>query len=508
MSWYAGQDGEQIWIERDALVFTVVPCAEQLPLEHLSYLAVNTKKAVYQEAVCDDDLGGKSKKKDKSSGRQRGFIIRAEVEESPLTRVVPWFKAVARKLLDISVVSRVDADDAVNAKKQAKKKNEKASQSEVPVPTLGANECRVETTSRISHFAHGPGYRVEVSEGAIVQRLHMFTCRKEISTKDWNALLLSALESTGSHVMLLTKDPRSGQVTGGKVSGDEDGGDVKIQLRKDKAQQEENDWLKSLMGCDDDSEQPDTAELLREAKVEQPHSEVPPPKSKPPASRSSPPDEGVVRSGYAPSLRVQHPPSDVSRWDALKPSGREQKLQRGSEKGQVKQPPPVPQRPASRAAPSTAPWAWVNGLHKAQGALSPGVARSAPSEPPPAQKEAPMSWEDHVEDQPQEWQPNWQSSRADEWASWGASWSTAPWQENGWQQGEQEDWQHRRRDDWHGDIREGRERRHAQRPSGAQARKCGECGRGRPLKMFEDDGVWYCRVCWVEFYGVEPPAKS
>jgi len=39
--------------------------------------------------------------------------------------------------------------------------------------------------------------------------------------------------------------------------------------------------------------------------------------------------------------------------------------------------------------------------------------------------------------------------------------------------------------------------------------KCGECGRGRPLKLWQDpdDSQWYCRVCWVNFYERDPPDK-
>jgi len=43
----------------------------------------------------------------------------------------------------------------------------------------------------------------------------------------------------------------------------------------------------------------------------------------------------------------------------------------------------------------------------------------------------------------------------------------------------------------------------------APASSCAECNRGLPLKLFKDDDdeQWYCRMCWVNFYGVEPPGK-
>merc|ERR1712176_428739 len=39
--------------------------------------------------------------------------------------------------------------------------------------------------------------------------------------------------------------------------------------------------------------------------------------------------------------------------------------------------------------------------------------------------------------------------------------------------------------------------------------KCFECGRRKQLKLFvdDDDGKTYCRLCWIDFYGLEPPAK-
>jgi hypothetical protein len=49
----------------------------------------------------------------------------------------------------------------------------------------------------------------------------------------------------------------------------------------------------------------------------------------------------------------------------------------------------------------------------------------------------------------------------------------------------------------------------AERDVHQQATACGECGRGRPLKLFmdPDDSQWYCRMCWLDFYGKEPPKK-
>ncbi|CAK0792711.1 unnamed protein product, partial [Prorocentrum cordatum] len=117
MSWYLGPDGQQIWsrvapgqrVPRDETVYTIVEGAGALPLENLSYLTSSSKKAVFHECIVDDDLnsGKSNRQREKLKGRQRGFILRADTDESPLGRVVPWFKAAAQHLLDGDVVSRV-----------------------------------------------------------------------------------------------------------------------------------------------------------------------------------------------------------------------------------------------------------------------------------------------------------------------------------------------------------------------------------------------------------------
>lgn len=401
MSWYVDEDGARTWINRDSTVFTVVVSDKQLPLEQLTYLAVSSKKAVYQEAICEDDqaAGTRSKRsKDKQAGKQRGFIIRAEVEESPLTRVVPWFKDAAKKLMDCAVVSRVDADEAANLKKA--KKKDKAN--DVSVPNLGANECRIETTSRIHHFAHGPGYRVEVSEGVVAQRLNMFTGRKEIPLKDWLSLLLNALESTGTHVMILK---RSGnEVVGGAVNGQKEDGEKKIQLRKDKAQQAENEWLQSLLAGHEASQEAD-------------HDKVPELPEVPEV-----PEVPVEQPEPVKSAQVQ--PADASRWDALAPRRRDQ--------------------PAQRT--------------QAKEVWQPELARS----------QAPWSRQDYA--------PEWQEY---------------PGTNGGW-----ETWE------WEPEAPKAPSRRWGKA-------KCAACLRGANLKLFwdETEGSRFCRTCWFNWYGEEPPAS-
>ncbi|CAJ1352801.1 unnamed protein product [Effrenium voratum] len=178
---------------------------------------------------------------------------------------VPWLELVvqdpAKQLMNCAVVSRVDADEAANVKKAKKKEKDLA------VPNLGANECRIETTSRIHHFAHGPGFRVEVSEGTSAQRLNMFTSRREIPLKDWLAFLLKALESrTGRHVMILKRSGK--EVLGGAV-GEKQAEEAKVQLRRDKAQQAENEWLQSLLSGQAEEAEPEP-EVPAESPEERP----------------------------------------------------------------------------------------------------------------------------------------------------------------------------------------------------------------------------------------------
>jgi len=414
MSWYVDEDGARTWINRDSTVFTVVISEKQLPVEQLTYLAVSSKKAVYQEAICEDDqaAGTRSKRsKDKQAGKQRGFIIRAEVEESPLTRVVPWFKDAAKKLMDCSVVSRVDADEAANLKK-AKKKDKAI---DVSVPNLGANECRIETTSRIHHFAHGPGYRLQVSEGMVAQRLNMFTGRKEIPLKDWLSLLLNALESTGTHVMILK---RSGnEVVGGAVNGQEDT-EKKIQLKKDKAQQAENEWLQSLLAGHEEAEKP--------AQGPEPPEPV----------RAEPVPEPV------PVVKSKVQPVDTSRWDALAPT----------------------------------------------------PARNGYQDQLPAPRRRDQRDQHQQRTQASAWQPQLAKAQPQDQA-YAAQWQEYPDTNGG----------------WNGDGSYGWDPQEApQAPARRWGKaKCAECRRGGHLKLYwdETEAARFCRNCWWNWYGEDPPAS-
>eukprot|EP00425_Heterocapsa_triquetra_P036049 CAMPEP_0195078498 /NCGR_PEP_ID=MMETSP0448-20130528/20675_1 /TAXON_ID=66468 /ORGANISM="Heterocapsa triquestra, Strain CCMP 448" /LENGTH=428 /DNA_ID=CAMNT_0040111243 /DNA_START=94 /DNA_END=1377 /DNA_ORIENTATION=- len=311
MSWYVGQDGQQVWIKRDEMVYTVVLSDGKLPEESLTYLTSHSKKAVYQEHMCDEDaLDGKSRvprrHRDKQAGSQRGYIIRVENEDKPLSRVVPWFKGAAQKLLDADVISRMDAEDSANINKK-----KKGSAEEKKGPSLGVNECRVETTSRVSHFAHGPGFRVEVAEGVMVQRIHFFTNRRELAHQDWHRHLVEAIEHAGGHVMLSRKLKAEAEVGGGKngtetkdAIKEEDSSDaLRLRLRKDKAQQDDDAWLASMIDhclVVDPSEQGDQQRSPRETEAAEQPTIPPRPEGPPPRPKAKPKDSAAPARPAAP----------------------------------------------------------------------------------------------------------------------------------------------------------------------------------------------------------------
>eukprot|EP00927_Polykrikos_kofoidii_P083548 TRINITY_DN8581_c0_g1_i1.p1 TRINITY_DN8581_c0_g1~~TRINITY_DN8581_c0_g1_i1.p1 ORF type:complete len:858 (+),score=151.88 TRINITY_DN8581_c0_g1_i1:56-2629(+) len=240
MSWYVRKDGQQIWIPRDEAVFTVIAPVEALPLDNLTYLTTISKKSVFQEHLADEEENEKSsRRRKKLAGRQRGFILRVEHEEQPWQRVVPAFQASAITLLKSGAASRIDVEEAVSSKKGKRKAKERLT------VNIGANECRVETISRINHFAHGPGFRVEVTEGAISQRILFFTDKKEVPADEWHMSVTTAIEGTGSHVMLGRRLKTEGEVAdGGKQGCEELSSDL---IQKDRAQKDDNMWLQSVM---------------------------------------------------------------------------------------------------------------------------------------------------------------------------------------------------------------------------------------------------------------------
>eukprot|EP00929_Paragymnodinium_shiwhaense_P022423 TRINITY_DN1432_c0_g2_i2.p1 TRINITY_DN1432_c0_g2~~TRINITY_DN1432_c0_g2_i2.p1 ORF type:complete len:641 (-),score=161.14 TRINITY_DN1432_c0_g2_i2:183-2105(-) len=283
MSWYVGQDGRQVWIPKDESVYTVICPAEKLPMETLAYLTVSSKKAATQEYICGEEessRGATSKRqRDKTAGRQRGFILSVKQEDNPLSRIMPVFKAAADNVRKSPHVVRLDADEACNSKLK-KKKNKDKDKENAPAPEkdrlLGVNEVRVETTARIQHFAHGTGFRVEVAEGSIYQRLHFFTGKTQVSAKEWHEALVDAVEEAGGHVMLARRI-RSDAEAGNEAFPALEADNVILAdglKNKCKAQEDEDDWYKSMLrGNDEDSDEEDEEDDAEgEAEKEAPRS--------------------------------------------------------------------------------------------------------------------------------------------------------------------------------------------------------------------------------------------
>ena len=141
MSWYQAVDGRNVWVPREETVYTVIRRTDELPLEDLQYVSLAPAKPVFKEHLVNDDswdIGRNKKRNRRRAGKERGFVLRVESEEH--ARVVPWFKTACKQLLIGGACRRIDADEAVNLKKQ-KKKYERG-------VNIGANECRVESVSR------------------------------------------------------------------------------------------------------------------------------------------------------------------------------------------------------------------------------------------------------------------------------------------------------------------------------------------------------------------------
>mmetsp|Transcript_148890 Transcript_148890/g.414854 ORF Transcript_148890/g.414854 Transcript_148890/m.414854 type:complete len:318 (-) Transcript_148890:231-1184(-) len=249
MSWYVGKDGRKVWVEHHELVYTVGEVDGELPSETLTYLSMNSQKAIYAEHIIDEDAGGskKGKKKEKNAGRQRGYVVR--VEQDDRARIIPGFRAAADKLLSSGVISRLDVDDSLSTSK--KKRGAKEEEPERPslLQSLAANECRVETSSRCQHNAHGVGFSVDIAENGAQQRIHAFTANRQLPAGDWHEHLVAAIESTGARVMLgrlagadADAPPPAGAAAAGR------GGRGAGGAARDGVREAEDAWLDSVLG--------------------------------------------------------------------------------------------------------------------------------------------------------------------------------------------------------------------------------------------------------------------
>lgn len=256
MSWYVGQDGRKVWAGRDDLVFTVGEVDGALPLVTLTYLSTNMAKPVFAEHVVEDDIDGRKgqKKKEKMGGRQRGFVVRVDQDDKN-SRVMSTFRPVADQLVNSGLVARIDVDSEGTGGSSRKKKAKEAAENaaaaadgeqaaekspmavSLAAAPLAVNECRLETTARCKHNAHGSGWRLEVAEVGVLQRLHVFAPPgKTLGPEEWRKGLCRAIEATGSRLALgrlMDETPPDAQNPTGKTP---------------EAGSEEAAWLEALLG--------------------------------------------------------------------------------------------------------------------------------------------------------------------------------------------------------------------------------------------------------------------
>lgn len=216
---------------------------EELKVVPLTYLASNTQKTVFAEYSVDDDDGQRGKKKERQSGKQRGFVVRVANGNDDRVIVLTPFQATIDRLLSSGVVSRVDLEEAEGKKKNKKGKaavkEEPAEEQPAGVP-LGPNECRVELASRCQHQAHGVGFTISLAEPGHHQRMHVFTARKEIPLSEMHKQILEACHNTGGQILMGRMSPA--------IAPEPPDSSKENKNKKDMAKEEEDDWLDSLMG--------------------------------------------------------------------------------------------------------------------------------------------------------------------------------------------------------------------------------------------------------------------
>lgn len=242
MSWYVSFDGRQVWVDSSERVLTCDKPEEELKVVPLTYLVSNTTRTTYAEHSVDDDDGKKGKKKERQSGRQRGFVVRVDHGEDRVIVLTP-FQATLDRLLSSGIASRVDLEEPEGKKRNKKGKDVKEEPAEEQQPAgvpLGPNECRVELTSRCQHQAHGVGFTLSLTETGHHQRIHLFTAGKELSLPQMHGKILEACQDTGGQILMGRMSPA--------IAPDPPEGSKEGKPKKDMAKEDEDDWLDSLMG--------------------------------------------------------------------------------------------------------------------------------------------------------------------------------------------------------------------------------------------------------------------
>lgn len=267
MSWYVLLNGRQVWTDTYETIFTVGDTPEEaLPCEVLNYMTMSSSKAVYAEHIVHEDADGKNgRAKARTSGRQRGFIVRADDVNDRRCRVGCSLQAAIDTLIKEGVACKVDVDDPTlsGAKRTGRKKAAAAAAGdtvdETPMMELGSNECRVEITSRVQHQTHGFGYRVIILEPGTKQKVHIFVADKELTEAAFHKHLVNAIEANGGktalgRMVVAPSEDHGGAGAAAPKKEPSKGGKLAVAKplpkpkERDEAQEDEDDWLSSVMG--------------------------------------------------------------------------------------------------------------------------------------------------------------------------------------------------------------------------------------------------------------------
>eukprot|EP00397_Hematodinium_sp_SG-2012_P028003 GEMP01029458.1.p1 GENE.GEMP01029458.1~~GEMP01029458.1.p1 ORF type:complete len:551 (+),score=122.82 GEMP01029458.1:155-1807(+) len=178
-AWVETEKGHLVWVGFDEIIITLVPCEDDLPTrEHNA--CVQRMPVSYEQHIVDENLcDGKFRKSKAKGKRQRGFVVRKEID--PLQRIVPWFQACVRWLLDNKVCTRIDCDEPKNVYKKERR-------------NIAAREARAQISAVAKSVLFGGGFDLVVSVGKSSQVLHCYTT-EDITTFE-GSLRKAIMETT------------------------------------------------------------------------------------------------------------------------------------------------------------------------------------------------------------------------------------------------------------------------------------------------------------------------
>lgn len=191
MSWFRTPNGNQVWVPREEILYTLRPAPKDLSTKELTYLSLGSSKPVFQEIFEDETWDGRKKRHaGRAIGKERGYLVRIEMDAQ--ARVVSWFKAALQILVREQVVSKVDPNEAKNVKRRKQRGQH--------------NECHVETLQRCHHGVCGPGFQVRVSSCEAFQEINLFTNHQVLAAETWDQALSEALHRAYGRVFFAQAD--------------------------------------------------------------------------------------------------------------------------------------------------------------------------------------------------------------------------------------------------------------------------------------------------------------